>query len=50
MSFYNGIPIAAVNIAPSVSMPTDSTSRHTADEDARPDATKAAALRLRRKA
>lgn len=49
MSFYNGIPIAAVNIAHSVSMPTDSTSRRPADENARPNATKAAALRLRRK-
>lgn len=48
MSFYNGIPIAAVSIAPSVSMPTDSTSRRLADENARPNATKAV-LRLRRK-
>jgi hypothetical protein len=48
MSFYNGIPITAVSIAPSVSMPTDSTSRRSADEDARINATKAAALRLRK--
>lgn len=49
MSFYNGIPITAVRIVPSVSMPTDSPSRRNADEDARANAIKAARLRLRQK-
>lgn len=48
MSFYNGIPITAVRIAPSVSMPTDSPSRRNAGDDARIDATKAASQRLRK--
>jgi hypothetical protein len=47
MSFHNGIPIATVSIASSVSMPTDAPSRRRADENARPKAIKAAALRLR---
>ncbi|HZY99650.1 MAG TPA: hypothetical protein VFE36_08760 [Candidatus Baltobacteraceae bacterium] len=49
MSFYNGIPIATINIASSVAMPTDSPSRRRADENARPNPIKAAALRLRQK-
>ena len=48
MRFFNGIPITAVSIVPSISMPTDSTSRRTADDEARANATKAAALRLRK--
>jgi hypothetical protein len=49
MSFHNGIPIAAVNVASRVSMPTDSPSRRSSDEKARTDAIKAADLRLRGK-
>lgn len=40
MRFNNGIPITAVSIMPSVSMPTDSTSRRPAD-DLRPKAIRA---------
>lgn len=36
MSYYNGIPIAAVSIAHSVVMPTDSTSRRRAADESRP--------------
>ena len=49
MRFHNGIPIGAVSIMPSVAMPTDSTSRRPAEENARANATKAVTLRLRRK-
>jgi hypothetical protein len=50
MSFHNGIPITVVSALQSVSMPTDSTSRHRVEDDAHLDAMSRMRLRLRRSA